>query len=447
MLENTSTGGPSVEAQRPLQDAHLGVLVVLGERDRPAVAPGARRAAAAVEVVLAVAGGLVVDDGADVVDVDAASGHVGGDQHGQLAVGEPLQRPLAGGLGEVAVDRRGLHAELLQVALDAIARPLRLAEHDRLADRRRRSTATTLSLSMWCTARNRWCIVPTVSVGGVDRDLDRDPSCSACTRWPTSPSSVAENSIVWCGAVHLAQDPLDLRREAVVGHAVGLVEHDDLDRASRSSSFSFSRSISRSGVATTTSTPILQRVDLLVPRGAAVDGQHACVRTRCATGASTSDTCSASSRVGTSTSAVGRRGSPSPVKPGEQRHAEGERLAGAGAGAAAHVAALQRDRDRLGLDGERSGEPGGGEAAVDSSGTPRSAKPVGTYGPSGELERCQSCRADDGSRARRASEVAAAPRGCPALGAGLISHVRPQGTGRPDRIAGVSARCDHDVAP
>ena len=27
----------------------------------------------------------------------------------------------------------------------------------------------------------------------------------------------------------LAQDPLDLRCETVVGHAVGLVEHDDLD--------------------------------------------------------------------------------------------------------------------------------------------------------------------------------------------------------------------------
>ena len=42
---------------------------------------------------------------------------------------------------------------------------------------------------------------------------------------------MAENSIVWCGAGDLAQDPLDLRREAVVGHPVGLVEDDDLDLA------------------------------------------------------------------------------------------------------------------------------------------------------------------------------------------------------------------------
>ena len=45
-----------VEPQRALQDAHLRVLVVLGQRDRPAVAAGAGGATAAVQVVLAVAG-------------------------------------------------------------------------------------------------------------------------------------------------------------------------------------------------------------------------------------------------------------------------------------------------------------------------------------------------------------------------------------------------------
>ena len=51
---------------------------------------------------------------------------------------------------------------------------------------------------------------------------------------------------------------------------------------------------------------------------------------------------------------------------GEHRHAEGERLAGAGLGPTAHVAAGHRDRDRLGLDVERLGEPAGGEALVDA---------------------------------------------------------------------------------
>ena len=65
----------------------------------------------------------------------------------------------------------------------------------------------------------------------------------------------------------------------------------------------------RPGVATTMSTPSLERLDLLVHVGAAVDGEHACGRRASASGASSSCTCTASSRVGTSTSARGRFGS------------------------------------------------------------------------------------------------------------------------------------------
>ena len=46
----------------------------------------------------------------DVVDVDAAGGHVGGDQHPRAAVREAFQRALAGVLGQVAVDRHRVHA-------------------------------------------------------------------------------------------------------------------------------------------------------------------------------------------------------------------------------------------------------------------------------------------------------------------------------------------------
>ena len=176
----------------------------------------------------------------------------------------------------------------------------------------------------------------------------------------------------------LAQDPLDLRGEPVVGHAVGLVEHDDLDRVE-------------------VELVLLQQVDQAQRRGDDdVDAALAARRSagcatrrrrrrarvrshRRATGSSTSATCSASSRVGTSTSASGRRGSALPDEAGQHRHAEGQRLARAGAGPAADVAARERDGDRLGLDGERRGEAGGGEAASTFSGTPRSAKPVGTY--------------------------------------------------------------------
>ena len=50
---------------------------------------------------------------------------------------------------------------------------------------------------------------------------------------PTSPSSVAENSIVWRVARQPADDPVDLRLEAHVEHPVGLVEDEGADPVER----------------------------------------------------------------------------------------------------------------------------------------------------------------------------------------------------------------------
>ena len=60
----------------------------------------------------------------DVVDVQATGGDVGGDEHRQLAVGEVGQRLLAVRLAQVAVDRRGAHAFLLEVAGQAVGAEL-----------------------------------------------------------------------------------------------------------------------------------------------------------------------------------------------------------------------------------------------------------------------------------------------------------------------------------
>ena len=175
------------------------------------------------------------------------------------------------------------------------------------------------------------------------------------------------------GAV--AQDPLDLRREAVVGHAVGLVEDDDVD-VGEDELVRLQQVDQPQRRGDDDVDALLQCVDLVLADGAAVHGRMrwpACA----ATGPSTSATWIANSRVGTSTSPSGRAGSAALDDAGEHRHAEGERLAGAGAGSPAHVAAVQRDGDGGGLDLERLGEPGGGEAVVDLGGTPRAAKPVG----------------------------------------------------------------------
>ena len=95
----------------------------------------------------------------------------------------------------------------------------------------------------------------------------------------------------------------------------------------------------RSGVATTTSTPCVERVDLLLTRRAAVDGEHGAAAGDGDRATSTSATCRASSRVGTSTSAARTARLADLGEAGQQRHAEGERLARTGLGPAADVAA------------------------------------------------------------------------------------------------------------
>ena len=99
---------------------------------------GARRARAAgaadaVQVGLLVLGRLVVDDVRDALDVDAARGDVGADQDVDLAVAERAQRLLAGALAEVAVDRAGGEAALLELLGDVGGGPLGTAEDHREA--------------------------------------------------------------------------------------------------------------------------------------------------------------------------------------------------------------------------------------------------------------------------------------------------------------------------
>ena len=163
------------------------------------------------------------------------------------------------------------------------------------------------------------------------------------------------------GAV--AQDPLDLWREPVVGHAVGLVEAHDLDRtevdlvrlqqvdqAQRGGDHELDAAC--------------QVVDLAVPAGPAVDREdlHAGV------GGDRLE------HLGHLHGELARRHEHQAERlarlgdigdAGEHRHAEGERLAGTGLGPTAHVAALHGDRDGLGLDRERLGESARREARVD----------------------------------------------------------------------------------
>ena len=78
---------------------------MVAERDRRAGGAGAGGAADSVDIAFRLVGHVVIDDVGDAVDVDAAGGDVGGDEHADLAVAERGEHALALRLRLVAVER------------------------------------------------------------------------------------------------------------------------------------------------------------------------------------------------------------------------------------------------------------------------------------------------------------------------------------------------------
>ena len=156
----------------------------------------------------------------------------------------------------------------------------------------------------------------------------------------------------------LAQDPFDPRRGAVVGRH-GLPSHDDLDLVEielvllqQVDQSQWSRHMAPTPRFTTS---------ICRWREAPPYGEHRSMQLA-ATGASTSATCSASSRVGTRTiAAATRAGTPTPL--GQHRH----RTASCRSRSwpAADVATSECDRNRLRLYRERSSESGSRQSHVD----------------------------------------------------------------------------------
>src|SRR5688572_7420442 len=103
-------------ARQPLDTHEEATLLGVAERNGGAALARAARAADAMHVGLGDVRQLEVDDVADVVDVDAARGNVGRDQHLDLATLEAVQGARARVLGLVAVNGSDLLASLLQVA-------------------------------------------------------------------------------------------------------------------------------------------------------------------------------------------------------------------------------------------------------------------------------------------------------------------------------------------
>ena len=212
------------------------------------------------------------------------------------------------------------------------------------AGRGRRSGSATATLSSRCDVNDpvRPCVDRRL-VSGRRACSGRVGAGTCSTSVSTPRSRVAENSSRWPSGRRLLEEPRDDGQEAEVGHVVGLVEHGDLDVVEGAAPCARCRSTSRPGVATTMSTPRCRARDLAADRRAAEDGRRRARRAAWPSGARASATCWASSRVGTRTRPRGAVGAGTPARgqPGEQRQAEGQRLAGAGLAPAEHVAAGQ----------------------------------------------------------------------------------------------------------
>ena len=170
-----------------------------------------------------------------------------------------------------------------------------------------------------------------------------------------APSSVAENNIVWRLVRGLVEQAAHLGQESHVGHAVGFVDHDDLDL------LEVERVLAEqvgeaTGARDEHVDAAVELPALRVVADTAVDRAHAAGARVAASGSSSRQICAVSSRVGARISAVGWR-----LRARSMRAMSGTPnaigLAGAGGGAAAHVAAGERVGDRRGLDVERLRDP------------------------------------------------------------------------------------------
>src|SRR5690606_6320001 len=212
------------QPEAALEAADVQFLVPLDERDGEPGGAGAGGAARAVEVVLVVVGRVAVDHDVDVVDVDAAGGDVGGDEHRPAAGGEPAERLLPLALGEVAVDGRGAHAEGDEVAGEAVAVALGAAEHEGAAadgaeagDDPGLVHVVDLDEAVGHRVDGGVRVLDAVD-GGVDHAAGEGGDGAV-------EGGGEQHGLAAGGDV--AQQPLDLGQEAHVGHAVGLVDGGD----------------------------------------------------------------------------------------------------------------------------------------------------------------------------------------------------------------------------
>ena len=205
-----------------------GALVGRAERNGDAFLARARRAADAVHVSLGHFRQVEVHHVADVVDVDAAGGDVGGDENGGLALLEVVEGALALVLALVAVDGGRGDAGGLNVLGDAIRPALGAREDDRareagtaqqFGEQRRLAAGLDQEDFLRDTLGGRG--------DGGHLDLDRVAQHLRRQRGDLARHGRREEQAL-ARLRQLLQDLADRHDEAEVEHVIGLVEHENL---------------------------------------------------------------------------------------------------------------------------------------------------------------------------------------------------------------------------
>ena len=338
------------DARRVVQPPELAELAALHQRDDHAGGAGPCRPARTVQIVLVVVRRVELHDQVDVVHVDAAGRDVGGDQNAGMPGGERVQRTLPLVLVAVAVDGRGLDPGPSQL-LDEPVRAVLSADEEERPPR----PAGDLRCYRHLVLR-RQDQDPVLGGPGIGRGRHRVQRGVG----GVAGHQLADVAVQGGGEEHplavgrrLVDDLRDRGQETQVGHVIGLVEHGDLDAGKRA------------GVPLEqVDEPSRRRhhdVGVTYPGDLRADG-HATVDRGDAHPDGTAQWHEdvgdllrefpgrdEDQPAGCLLPARARRGG----QPGQQRKAEGQRLARPGLGAAQHVAAGQRVGQRPGLDRER----------------------------------------------------------------------------------------------
>ncbi len=327
----------------------LALLTRLHERDRAARAADPAGAADAVDVGVGGGRDVVVDDVGDGRDVQAAGGHVGGDQDRHAPALEGQHHAVAGALGHVPVQRAHVEAAVAQGAVQLVGADLGAHEHDRLVGLLRAQHLHQLLR-----------LVPRV-----DRQLELGHGVDRQRRG----LDLDDHRVVHVAVGELAdrrrhrgreqrrlaarggqrEDPLDVLEEAEVEHLVGLVEDHEAAVVEH-------QRVARDQVEHPPHGPHhdvaagpqlgLLRAD----RGAAEDGHHVDPAVG-PVGAQRLGHLDAQLPRGRQHERLD--GVLARVHVLHDRQPEGGRLAGSGLRLADHVAAFQQQRDRLFLDRAR----------------------------------------------------------------------------------------------